>query len=93
MRSRLAWFAAGLGLAAAAASRFFRRPSATEPTRVDPRAEELRERIAASRALVDERDEFEGAETPVDEADPEARRRAVHERGRQAAERMRRRGD
>jgi hypothetical protein len=59
----------------------------------DPRAEELRRKLAESRAVADERDEFEGAETPVDEAeplsDPGARRKQVHEQARAAAERMR----
>jgi len=53
----------------------------------------LRAKLAEARELADEREEFEGAETPVDEAepvaDPEARRRSVHESGRSAAERMR----
>jgi hypothetical protein len=61
----------------------------------DPRAEELRHKLAESRAIVGERDEFEEAETTVDEVeapgDPEVRRRAVHEAGRAAAERMRER--
>ena len=61
----------------------------------DPRAEELRSKLAESRAIVDEREEFEEAETTVDEApapgDPELRRRAVHEAGRAAAERMKER--
>ena len=48
----------------------------------DPRAEELRRKLAESRALVDERDAFEDGETPVDQADPEARRRSVHEQAR-----------
>ena len=60
----------------------------------DPRAGELRRKFRESRVIVEEREEFEGAETPVDKADhgpegPEARRRAVHEAGRAAAERMR----
>jgi hypothetical protein len=58
----------------------------------DSRADELRRRLAESRALADERDEFEGAETTVDAAeadDPDARRRAVHEAGRATAEQMR----
>jgi hypothetical protein len=59
----------------------------------DTRAEELRRKLAESRAIVDERDDFEAAETPVDvveaPGDPEVRRRAVHEAGRAAAERMR----
>jgi len=66
-----------------------------EPGGPDPRAEELRRKLAESRAIVDERDEFEAAETTVDEVqapgDPEIRRRAVHEAGRAAAERMRER--
>ena len=67
----------------------------------DARAGELRERLAESRAVVDERDEFEAAETPVDEVEPVAdvderrpdvdeRRREIHERAREAADDMRR---
>jgi hypothetical protein len=86
MRSRLAWLVAGFGLAAAAAARFLRK----RPEEQDARADELRKRIAASRAVVDEREAFEEAETPVDAApDPQARRREVHERGRSAIDRMR----
>jgi hypothetical protein len=63
----------------------------------DPRAEELRRKLAESRTIVEERDEFEGAELTVDLAepapeDPESRRRAVHEAGRETVERMRGRG-
>jgi hypothetical protein len=90
MRSRLAWMVAGFGVTAAAASRFLRRKGPAPPAETDPRADELRQRIAESRAVVDERDAFEEAETPVDEApDPQARRREVHERGRDAIDRMR----
>lgn len=44
--------------------------------------------------MVEERDEFEGAELTIDRAepapeDPAARRRAVHEAGRSKVERMR----
>jgi hypothetical protein len=72
-----------------------RQQPSTEP-QGDPRAEELRRKLAESRAIVDEREEFEAAETTVDQApepvgDPEARRRAVHESGRAAAQRMRER--
>ncbi len=84
---RFALLLAGFGLARL----FFwgrRRPAPAPP--VDPRAEELRARLAESKAVVDEREEFEAAETPVDEADPEERRRRVHERGREAVEEMRR---
>jgi hypothetical protein len=42
----------------------------------------LRAKLDESRALVGERDAFEEGETPVDEADPEARRRSVHEEAR-----------
>jgi hypothetical protein len=60
----------------------------------DPRADELRRKLAESRAIVEERDEFEGAELTVDQAepapeDPETRRRAVHDEGRETVERMR----
>jgi hypothetical protein len=96
VQSRLAWLLAGFGLAAAAMSRFLRSPAPPSsplppqaPPEPDPRAEELAQRIAASREIVDEREQFEAGETPVDEADPELRRRHVHERGRAALERMR----
>jgi hypothetical protein len=59
---------------------------------VDPRAAELRQKLDESRGIADERDAFESGETPVDQAEPAAvedRRRAVHERGRAAAEHMR----
>jgi len=60
----------------------------------DPRAEELRRKLDESRSMVEEREEFEGAELPVDRAepapeDPESRRRAVHEAGRATIEQMR----
>src|SRR5438128_1123984 len=95
MRNRLAWLVGGLGLAAAAyrtATR--RRQPATAPEATIDHAAELREKLAESRAVVEEREEFEAAETPVDEvaeapSEVETRRRRVHERGREAAERMR----
>lgn len=92
MRRPFAWL-----LGAFALFGFLRRRQApSTETQVDPRAEELRRKLAESRAMVDEREEFEAAETPVDQApeplgDPEARRRAVHESARAAAERMRER--
>jgi len=90
MRSRLAWLLAGFGIAAAAGARLLRRPPVATPAEPDPRADELRQRIAEAREVVDERDAFEEAETTIDEApDPESRRRGVHERGRAALERMR----
>jgi len=62
----------------------------------DPRAEELRRKLAESRSIVDERDAFEGAELTVDLAepapeDPDSRRRAVHESARATVDQMRRR--
>ena len=61
----------------------------------DARAEELRRKLDEYRSLASEREEFEAAETTVDQvqsADEElARRRSeVHDEGRVAAERMRR---
>ena len=86
--------AGALGGIVAAKALAGRRPRrAPAPVDVgDPRAEELRRRLAEARALADERDEFEGAETTVDAAepdDPDTRRRAVHDAARAAAERMR----
>jgi len=64
-----------------------------EVAETDRRAEELRRKLAESRAMLEEREQFEAAETPVDQAepleDPEARRRAVHESARATAEQMR----
>lgn len=102
--NRLAWIGGAALGAVALARALTRRPPPppvqppppqpeAEPSGPDPRAEELRTKLADARELADERDEFESAETPVDEAepvaDPEARRRAVHDSGRSAAERMR----
>jgi hypothetical protein len=53
----------------------------------DPRAEELRTRLEAAKAAGDDRAEFEAGETPVD-ADPDARRRDVHEEARAAIDEM-----
>ena len=87
---------AGFGLYRLALSRR-RRPAVESPLgpRDDPRAAELRSKLAESRTIVDEREEFESAETPVDRAEPapqvDERRKRVHDEGRRAAERMRRR--
>ena len=67
-----------------------RAPVADVAAGPDPRAEELRAKLAESRTLVDEREEFESGEQAVDEVDPEERRRRVHVEGRAAVERMRR---
>ena len=58
----------------------------------DPRAEELRQKLEESRAVVEEQhEEAASPETPVDEADVsvEGLRSAVHERARAAADEMR----
>ena len=92
MKRRLAFLTGGLALGVAAAWRAVRRNPlpVAEP---DPRAEELRARLDESRAVVDDREEFEGAETTVDAVDAvpetEERRRAVHAEGRAAVEKMR----
>jgi hypothetical protein len=95
--SRIALIAGGAAAAAAVAYGLVRRrpaPVLTEPELEgpDPRAEELREKLAASRELAAERDEFEAGETPVDAVDAaedvDARRREVHERGRAAVDEM-----
>jgi hypothetical protein len=91
VRARTAWLAGAAG-AAIAVYRRFRRTPVSVPAGEDPRAAELRERLDESRAVVDEREEFEAGETPVDaEVAVEDRRQAVHERGKAAAEQMRRR--
>ena len=85
MRRLSAWLAgfAG-GMAAYRALR--RRPARREQ---DTRAEVLRAKLAEARAAGDDRDEFEAGEKPVDQAaDPETRRRAVHEQARSAIDEM-----
>ena len=91
MRRPLAWL-----LGAIAVFGFLRRRHEPVSEPGDPRAEELRLKLAESREIVEEREEFEGAELTVDLAepapeDPESRRRAVHESARATAEQMRKR--
>jgi len=94
VQGRLALLLGGAAVAGAAAYRaFFRRGPA--PVVPEPHAEALKSRLAESRAVVEEREEFESAETPIDQAEPVPsevgdRRRSVHERGREVAEQMRR---
>ena len=88
---RLALLLAGFGLARLF---FWRRPEglAAPPeaeTELDPRAEALRAKLAEGKEIVEEREEFEAGETPVDEADLDERRRRVHEAARAAVEEMR----
>jgi MYXO-CTERM domain-containing protein len=88
MKHRLAWLLGGFALFG------FLRRRREAPADPDPRADELRRKLAESRSMVDERHEFEAAEVTVDLAepapgDPESRRRAVHESARATVERMR----
>jgi hypothetical protein len=78
---------------AAAYRAFFRRGPA--PVLPEPHVEALKSKLAEARVVVDDREEFESAETPIDQAETVPtelgdRRRSVHERGRQVAEEMRR---
>ena len=95
VRARIAWLAGAAGAGVAVYRKLRRVPAPAE----DPRAElvrrllEYERMLDESRTIVEEREEFEAAETPVDEvpepAEVEDRRKAVHERGRAAAEEMR----
>ncbi len=93
----LAWISGALGGVTLYRLLTRRRAAQVAPGQpgADIRAEELRRKLDESRALVEERDEFEGGELPVDRAEPgppnapDDRRREVHERARAAAERMR----
>jgi hypothetical protein len=89
VRARIAWLAGAAGAGVAVYRKLRRVPAPVE----DPRAEELRRKLDESRTIVEEREEFEAAETPVDKvsepAEVEDRRKAVHERGRASAEEMR----
>ena len=96
MTRRLALLTGGIAVGIAALWRAIRRrPECwVEPEPVDPRADELRKRLDESRGVVEDREEFEGAETTVDAvedvpADPAERRQAVHAQGRDAVDRMR----
>jgi hypothetical protein len=91
---RLAFLTGGIAVAAAALWHRVRRrpPDWVEPEAPDPRAAELRERLEESLPVVEDREEFEAAETTVDAADvpedPELRRQSVHAEGRSAVDRM-----
>ena len=98
MNRRLA-FLGGIAVGTAALWRTIRRrpPGWVEMEPVDPRAEELRRKIDESQAVVEDREEFEAAETPVDAVDdapaevpddPAERRKAVHAEGRSVVDRM-----
>jgi hypothetical protein len=94
-------FLGGIAVGSAALWRTIRRrpPGWVEMEPVDPRAEVLRRKIDESQGVVEDREEFEAAETPVDTVDhapvevpddPAERRKAVHAEGRSVVERMQR---
>ncbi|HEX9417127.1 MAG TPA: hypothetical protein VF895_10520 [Gaiellaceae bacterium] len=87
MRRRLLWIGGGVAVAGGALCRKLRGKQAAEP---DP-AGELRRKLDESRTIVEEREEFESAETTVDQAEPgvDERRRAVHDQARAAIDEMR----
>ena len=91
MRARTAWLAGAAGAAIAVYHRMRRRQAALPAPAEDTRAAELREKLDESRAVAEDREDFESGETTVDtEVEVDDRRRAVHERGKAAAEQMRR---
>jgi hypothetical protein len=67
-----------MGVGAFVVWRWLRRGRRQEVPAGDP-ADELRAKLEESRALAGEREAFEERETPVDQADPESRRRDVHD--------------
>ncbi len=88
MDRRFAWLGAAAG--ALAVWRWRRRKPQVKPQAEEDPAESLRAKLEESRAVADERDRFEERETPVDEAaDPEARRRSVHEDARARIDELR----
>ena len=94
MQGRLALLLGGAVVAGAAAYRALRR-RASSPTVPDPHVAALKSKLAEARIVADDREEFESAETPIDQAETVPvevadRRRSVHERGREVAEEMRR---
>ena len=94
MNARLAALAGGVAVAAAGLLKLLRRRASfpVESSPGDPRADELRRKLAESRSVVGEQDEFETAETPIDTVEPvdvDERRRSLHERGRAAVDEMR----
>jgi hypothetical protein len=84
VKARTVWLVGGLVALFVAVNRLLRRPAAAPPVpaRPDPRAEQLREKLAESRAAVEEMEreeptvtefpEAESEETPADECVAEA---------------------
>jgi hypothetical protein len=86
------WVAAGLALGGAVLLRARLRSRATPPAPAesDP-AESLRRKLAESRAVDQPVEEAPPAPEEAEPLDPDERRRAIHEEGRSAVDRMRRR--
>jgi len=90
MRARTAWLAGAAGAAIAVYRKLRPTPAPSPAPEDDPRAEELRRKLEESRTVAEEQhEEVASPETPVDEADVESRRAAVHERARAATDEMR----
>jgi hypothetical protein len=88
VRARTAWLAGAAGAAIAGYRKL--RPAPSPAPADDPRADELRRKLEESRTVVEEQhEEAASPETPVDEADVESRRAAVHERARASTDEMR----
>jgi hypothetical protein len=96
VQGRLALIVGGAVVAGAAVYRALVRRGPT-PEAPEPHVEALKTKLQESRVVAEDREEFEAAETPIDQAETVPsevgdRRRSVHERGRQVAEQMRRGG-
>jgi hypothetical protein len=90
MRARTAWLAGAAGAAIAVYRKLRPTPAPSPAPEDDPRAEELRRKLEESRTVAEEQhEEVASPEKPVDEADVESRRAAVHERARAATDEMR----
>jgi hypothetical protein len=87
MDRRFAWLGGAVG--AFGMWRWLRRKPKSAPASAQDPADTLRAKLEESRALVDERDAFEEGETPVDQADPDARRRSVHDQARARLDELR----
>jgi hypothetical protein len=87
MDRRFAWLGGAVG--AFGMWRWLRRKPKSAPASAQDPADTLRAKLDESRTLVDEREAFEEGETPVDEADPDARRRSVHDRTRARIDELR----
>ena len=94
VQGRLALIVGGAVVAGAAVYRALvrRGPAPVVP---EPHVEALKTKLEEARVVAEDREEFEAAETPIDQAETVPaevgdRRRSVHERGRQVAEQMRR---